>query len=145
VIANGQRYFLTHAANLNRGAKFVNLKHLINDRMLEAFDRISHATRFYYGRYDLKCKSLEHLMNGDFSILEFNGSGAEPNHVYNSGYSLRQAQKEFLMHWKILFQISRYNAKHGIPYWPFLKGWRYLRKGKKHLKLLEEFDSKVLF
>lgn len=145
VIANGQQFFLTHAANLNRGAKFVNLKHLINEKMLEAFDKISHATQFYYGRYDLKCKSIQHLMNGDFIILEFNGSGAEPNHVYNAGYSLRQAQKEFLMHWKILFQISRCNANKGISYWPFFKGWQYLRKGKKHLKLLEEYDSKVLF
>ncbi|HVG15062.1 MAG TPA: hypothetical protein VM935_08880, partial [Chitinophagaceae bacterium] len=145
IIPDGQQYFLAHAANLNRGARFVNLKHLINDKMLEYFDKISHSTHFYYGRYDLKCKSIQHVMNGDFIILEFNGSGAEPNHVYNAGYSLRQAQKEFLMHWKVLFQISRYNARKGINYWPFLKGWHYLRQGKKHLKVLEELDSKVLF
>ncbi len=145
VIADKQKYFLTHAANLNRGAKFINLRHLISDRMLEQFDRISHESQFYYGRYDLKCKSLEGLINGNFIVLEFNGSGAEPNHVYNAGYTLWQAQKEFLMHWKVLFRISRYNAKHKVGYWPFLKGWKFLRKSGQHLKLLEEYDTKILF
>lgn len=145
VLPDQQRYYLTHAANLNRGAKFVNLKHLINERMLEEFDKISHATKFYYGRYDLKCESLSDLMDGKFIILEFNGSGAEPNHVYNTGYSIKEAQKEFLLHWKVLFQISEYNAKNGVRYWPFLKGWNYLRNARKHLQLLEKYDTKVLF
>jgi hypothetical protein len=145
VIADKRRYYLTHAANLNRGAKFVNLRHLINDSMLQYFDTISHDCQFYYGRYDLKCKNLDELMSGNFTILEFNGSGAEPNHVYNAGYTLWQAQKEFLLHWKVLFQISSYNAKQGINYWPFLRGWRFLRKSGRHLKLLEKYDTKILF
>ena len=78
-------------------------------------------------------------------ILEFNGSGAEPNHVYNCGYSLRRAQKEFLMHWEVLYKISRYNHKKGIPYWPFIKGWKFLKEAKSHLKLLEQYDKKILF
>ena len=146
ILPTTQRYYLAHAANLNRGANFVNLNHLINDELTAVFDAISLPTQFYYGRYDLKCHSIEDLRKGkNFLILEFNGSGAEPNHVYNAGYSLWQAQKEFLKHWKVLYKISRYNQQNGISYWPFLKGWKFLKEAKTHLKLLEQYDQKILF
>jgi hypothetical protein len=144
VIAKDEHYILTYAANLNRGATFTNLQHLIDDDLCAVFDAISAPAQFYYGRYDLKCRSIEDLKKGaHFSILEFNGAGAEPNHVYNAGYSLVQANREFLKHWKVLFEISRYNDKHGIPYWPFQKGWQYLKAAKQHLKVLEAYDRKI--
>lgn len=140
-----ERYPLTYAANLNRGARFSNLYHLVDAQLLELFDKLSHATQFYYGRYDIKCSSVEDLKQGkNFSILEFNGSGAEPNHVYNTGYDLLGAQAVFLKHWKVLFQISRYNHRQGIRYWPFLRGWKFTREAKKQLRLLEEWDTKIL-
>ena len=43
----------------------------------------------------------------NYVILEFNGSGAEPNHVYNAGYSLFEAYEEILKHWKALYKISK--------------------------------------
>ena len=142
IIPAGQRFFLTYAANLSRGARFINLKHEIDNRLLKIFDDLSHYTdKFYYGRYDIKCASIKDLKEGrNFSIIEFNGSGAEPNHVYNCGMTLPQAQKEILKHWKVLFEISRYNNAHGTPYWPFRKGWDFLKKAKKHFKTLEAFD-----
>ena len=140
-----QRYPLAYAANLNRGARFISLEHLIDERLLDIFDSLSHATRFYYGRYDIKCRSIEDLKQGrHFSILEFNGSGAEPNHVYNQGASLFSAQAVFLQHWKALYGISRYNYKQGVPYWPFQKGLEFMKESKKHLRLLEALDAKIL-
>ena len=145
VIPNGERYILTYAANLNRGAKFTNLHHLIDDDLLKMFDEISHRADFYYGRYDIKCESVEDLKQGkNFSILEFNGSGAEPNHVYNSGFSLFGAYRVFLFHWKVLYRISTYNKQNGIPYWPFMKGWKFLKEAKKHLSVLEKSDTEIL-
>jgi len=145
IIPKGERYILTYAANLNRGAKFTNLGALIDDELLAIFDKISHRAQFYYGRYDIKCESVEDLKKGkNFTILEFNGSGAEPNHVYNAGYSLFDAYRVFLHHWKVLYRISKYNKEHGIPYWPALKGWRFLRAAKKHLAILEKADTEIL-
>jgi len=145
IIPKGERYILTYAANLNRGAKFTNLEHLIDDDLLKVFDDLSYPTHFYYGRYDIKCRCVEDLKKGEnFSILEFNGAGAEPNHVYNAGYSLLRANREFLKHWKVLFHISRYNHRHGIPYWSFKKGFLFLRDAKKHLKILEQYDREIL-
>ena len=145
VIPAGARYILTYAANLNRGARFTNLQHLIDDDLLAVFDRLSHQTTFYYGRYDIKCASIEDLKRcKNFSILEFNGSGAEPNHVYNTGFTLFQAYKVFLMHWKVLYRISRINARAGHPYWSFTKGWRFLQQSKRHMKVLEALDTQIL-
>jgi hypothetical protein len=136
---------LSYAANLNRGARFIDLSHLIDERLLNVFDGLSHATTFYYGRYDIKCLSIEELKQGrHFSILEFNGSGAEPNHVYNQGMSLFAAQRVFLQHWNALYGISRINYRKGVPYWPFRKGMRFMKESKKHLRLLEVLDSKIL-
>lgn len=145
VIPEGERYILTYAANLNRGARFTNLKNLIDDDLLQVFDQLSYPTQFYYGRYDIKCRSVEDLKKGEhFSILEFNGSGAEPNHVYNAGYSLLQANKEFMRHWKVLFEISRYNHLHGVRYWSYKRGLYFLRGARKHLRVLEKYDREIL-
>ncbi len=145
VLENGERYILTYAANLNRGAKFTSLKHFIDDDLLRIFDHISHHASFYYGRYDIKCQSVEDLKKGkNFSILEFNGSGAEPNHVYNTGKTLFEAYRVFLKHWQVLFEISRYNHRNGVPYWPTMKGWRFMNAAKKHNQLIEKSDSEIL-
>ena len=115
------------------------------DEMLKIFDEISIRTQFYYGRYDIKCQSIEDLRKKqNFTILEFNGSGAEPNHVYHAGYSLFDAYKVFLRHWKVLYEISKYNNQHGVPYWPLIKGWKFLQAAKKNLQLLEEKDKEIL-
>lgn len=144
ILPAGERYLLTYAANLNRGARFSNLQHLIDEKLLQVFDALSHPAQFYYGRYDIKCRSVDDLKQGrHFSILEFNGSGAEPNHVYQTGYSLVAALRVWLRHWKVLYEISKYNAVHGVPYWPFEKGWRFMRQAKKHLRLLEQYDVKI--
>jgi hypothetical protein len=145
VLPAKERYILTYAANLNRGARFTNLQHLIDNDLLAVFDKLSHQTTFYYGRYDIKCASVEDLKKGrNFSILEFNGSGAEPNHVYNSGYTLFQAYRVFLMHWKVLYRISKMNAQQGHPRWPFIKGLRHMQASKRHLKVLEALDTQIL-
>lgn len=144
VLPAGERFILTYAANLNRGARFINLAQHIDDDLLRLFDDLSHRTSFYYGRYDIKCASIEALKQGrNFSILEFNGSGAEPNHVYQQGYSLFAAQKVFLHHWKMLYQISAMNHRQGHKYWTFGRGWRFLKEGKKHLAILEKYDREI--
>lgn len=145
VIGNRERYILTYAANLNRGARFTNLRGFIDEELLTVFDELSHKTNFYYGRYDIKCASIEDLKKGkNYSILEFNGSGAEPNHVYHSGYSLFGAYRVFLMHWKVLYRISKMNHQRGHRYWPLKKGWNYLSAARKHFKVLEEHDTRIL-
>lgn len=145
ILNQGEKFYLTLAANLNRGGNFINLHNEIDEKLHKVFDQLNlYSKHFYYGRYDLKAASLEDLKEGkNFLILEYNGSGAEPNHVYNSGYSLRAAHKEILRHWKILYQISTINHRKGFHRWPLFKGWRFLRQARKHFVALEKVDAIV--
>jgi len=142
VLAKDQHFYLSYAGNHNRGARFINLYHLVDDKLLKVFDDLSHYTgKFYYGRYDIKCNSIEDLKEGrNFSILEFNGCGAEPNHIYDAGISIWQAYREILKHWKVLFEISKHNHENGTPYWSYKKGKDFLKQARKHFKMLEKYD-----
>jgi hypothetical protein len=133
VIPVGERYLLSYAANHNRGARFVDLKHEIDDQLTTLFDGISSTgNEFYYGRYDIMCSNVADLKAGkNFTILEYNGCGAEPNHFYDTGYTLIGAYKEILKHWKALYQISKYNRQHGVAPWSFNRGRKFLAASRK--------------
>lgn len=142
IIPLGEVFYLSYAGNHNRGAHFTNLHNEIDADLHKVFDDLSHFTdKFYYGRYDIKTTSIEDLKKGkNFLILEFNGCGAEPNHIYDCNMSLWKAYGVILHHWKMLYKISRYNHHLGVPYWSFMKGWKYLAEAKRHFKMLEEYD-----
>jgi len=143
VIENGEKYILSYAANHNRGAHFVDLKNEIDQQLVEVFDNISlRIGDFFYGRYDIMCNSIEELKKGkNFSILEYNGCGAEPNHFYDTGYTLGGAYREILLHWKALHQISEYNRSTGIQPWPYKKGIDYLKRTTRHFRVMREADD----
>jgi len=142
VIAKDEIFYLSYAGNHNRGAHFTNLHKEIDEDIQNVFDELSHYTdKFFYGRYDIKTTSIEDLKKGkNFLILEFNGCGAEPNHIYDCGMSIWKAYGVILTHWKALYRISRYNHKNGVPYWSFKKGWDFLKQSREHFKMLEKYD-----
>jgi len=142
VIPGDETFYLSYAGNHNRGAHFTNLHKEIDGSLHKIFDELSHYTdKFFYGRYDIKTTSIEDLKQGkNFLILEFNGCGAEPNHIYDCGMSIWRAYGVILTHWKALYRISRYNHKNGVPYWSFKRGWKYLKQSKEHFKMLEKYD-----
>jgi hypothetical protein len=142
VVPEGEIFYLSYAGNHNRGAHFTNLHKEIDDSLLKVFDGLSHYNgQFYYGRYDIKTTSIEDLKKGkNFSILEFNGCGAEPNHIYDCNMSIGSAYREILKHWKALYRISKYNHENGTHYWSFIKGYKHLKESSRHFKMLEKFD-----
>ena len=145
VLGAEEKYMLSYAANHNRGAKFVDLKEHIDEKLVAIFDTISHEiSDFYYGRYDIMCTSVEDLKaQKNFMILEYNGCGAEPNHFYDTGYTLTGAYKEILKHWKALYQISMYNQQQGILPWSLSKGRKFLQDTNKHYRAMKEVDEKI--
>lgn len=145
VIPAGEKYMLSYAANHNRGAHFIDLKEHIDEQLTTVFDNISlYVDDFYYGRYDIMCNSIEDLKAGkNYSILEFNGCGAEPNHFYDTGYSLPGAYREILKHWKALYSISRYNSERGIKPWPYRKGRKFLKDTYAMYRMMREVDAKM--
>jgi hypothetical protein len=142
VYPEGFKYMLSFTGNHNRGARFINLHKQIDQKLCDVFDKISNeAGQFYYGRYDLKCTSIEDLKEGrNISILEYNGAGAEPNHIYDCGMSYIDALKEVARHWKDLYEIGRINYKKGVPYWSFMQGKRQLDKARSFFSMLRKYD-----
>jgi hypothetical protein len=62
-------------------------------------------------------QSLEELEKGKhFSIVEINGAGSEPTHIYDPSHSLFFAWKELFRHITFMYEISVANHKLGFPY-----------------------------
>jgi hypothetical protein len=75
----------------------------------------------------------------DFSIIELNGAGSEPTHIYDPAHSIFFAWKEIIRHWNILYKISRLNHNfHKLPYMKFGPGIQMLRENTRHFKLVEQ-------
>lgn len=143
IVPKGEIFHLFHAANRNRGAHLVNLHEEADTALLQFFDQLcDHTSAFFYGRYDIKCTSLDDLKQGkNFTILEYNGSGAAPNHVYHRGLTIWEAWREVSRHWKYLSEISRYNHRMGVPYWPLIKGIRFLLAARRQFNFLKKTDA----
>jgi hypothetical protein len=123
VIPTGETVELNLIGNHCLGTKFLNGEHLINEKLSETFDVISkQIDGFYFGRYDLRCASIEDLYEGKIKIMELNGCGAEPAHIYQPGFSLWKALSILFTHWKNMFIISVQNHKRGASYLSFKEG-----------------------
>lgn len=147
ILAPGEKYALSQALNLSRGGKLVSLANQKDERLLNLFDELSHYSgQLFFGRYDIRCNSVEELKEGrNFKILEFNGCGGEPHHVYGDGNSLWKTCSILLDHWKILYKISKHNHLNGYRYWPHLKGASFLNKSVRHIIHLKKLDKSFSF
>ena len=147
IVPQGEKHVLSHALNLSRGGRLVSLDTEKDSNLLKVFDNISHYTKnFYYGRYDIKCQSIEDLKAGrNFSILEFNGAGAEPHHVYGGGFGFLTACAILISHWKTLFCISQKNRNNGVPVWHHDSGKNFISHVRRHMRNLKRLDDKFEF
>ena len=113
----GKEIELVSIGNHCKGTTFLNGNHLITEQLRNQFDMLSKKVDgFFFGRYDLRCASYEALNNGEMKIMELNGAGAEPAHIYHPGFPLSEAYRVLFKHWKVLAQISRANHKRGVKY-----------------------------
>ena len=117
VIVAGEKIELISIGNHCLGTMFLNRNHLISDKLSISFDEISRQVEgFYFGRFDLRTASVEDLENGKVQIMELNGCGAEPAHIYDPGFSLVEAIKVLLRHWRDIYLISVENHRRGVAY-----------------------------
>lgn len=118
ILPMGKTMTLIPIGNHSRGTTFLDANHLITPELTRVFDEISQSIDgFYYGRYDLRCRSVADLYAGKhIRILELNGAGAEPAHIYQPGFSLREAYRVLFHHWRVLYDISRENHRRGVAY-----------------------------
>ena len=102
--------------NHSRGTTFLNGNRFIDEQLNHIFDEICfQMDDIYYGRFDLKCESIEGIKQGKgFKVMEFNGVGSEPAHIYDPAYSKIQAYKDLYQHCKILYEISIQQRQKGV-------------------------------
>lgn len=132
VIPAGKQIELVSIGNHAMGTKFLNGNHLINDQLSSSFDRISkQIDGFYFGRFDVRCASLTDLYEGRVKVMELNGCGAEPAHIYDPGFGLFKAVGVLFRHWKTIFEIARENHQAGTRYLSYREGLAFYRAFKK--------------
>lgn len=133
VLAEGEELELEPIGNHVRGTKFLDGSYLIDNQLNQVFHQItSQLNGVYYCRYDLKCTSAEDLKQGkNIRIVEVNGVGAEPAHIYDPNYKIVQAWKDIFRLWKAIYIIARHNHNQGVPYMTtreVLNQWKLIKK-----------------
>lgn len=138
VLPEGQAFRIAFTGSHSRGTIFKNGNQYITEKMRERFDEITkEIPEFYFGRIDVRFKSMEDLETGDnMRILEINGATGEVTHVWDSKNTLWSAYKDLAHQYKLLYQIGAKNRKRGFKpdsLWSLLKEYRdYKRLAAKY-------------
>lgn len=139
VLSKGEELVLVPYGNHARGAKFIDITHLANENLLQTIDKVcKQIDGFYFGRLDIRYNSWEELKQGkNFSIIELNGAGSEPTHIYDPRHSIFFAWKEIVRHLNILAKISSMNKRRQrISYMKFLKGLQMFKENKSYVRMI---------
>ncbi len=132
VLPRGQICPLELVGNHNRGTRFIDANYLVDKELLKVFDELSHQMQgFYFGRFDIRAESWEALRDRrEFKIIEVNGVGGEPTHIYDSSNSLPKAWLALCRSWQIAAKIAGINFSRGVnrPGFVYAKGlWQSYR------------------
>lgn len=131
IIARNSQVELVSIGNHCLGTMFLNANHLITNRLSDAFDSISNTIEgFYFGRFDLRTASIADLQEGRVMIMELNGCGAEPAHIYQPGFPLAEALRVLFRHWSDIYRVSIENHRRGAQYISFREARMIYRKFK---------------
>ncbi|HLN95752.1 MAG TPA: hypothetical protein VK183_08950 [Flavobacterium sp.] len=141
VLPAGKKKVVVPYGNHCRGAKFTDVSHWKTPELEAAIDAVcSKVDGFYFGRMDLMYHSLEALQKGrQFQLVELNGAGSEPTHIYDPRHSLFFAWKELSRHIGHMYRISVENHRKGVPYLTHREGMVEYREHNHRNRLLAEF------
>lgn len=144
VLKKGEEITLVPFGNHARGAKFIDVTKWADEELQQSIDYFcKQIPGFYYGRMDIRYNTLDELKQGkNFSIIELNGAGSEPTHIYDPQHSIFFAWKEILRHYRLLFIISEINNKAGFQHMRFSEGLRMIKENGKIVKQLSQFISR---
>ena len=140
VLKEGENEVLVPYGNHVRGSLFLDSTYKRNKEIETVIDNACKSINgFYYGRLDVRFNSFEDLANNaNWSIIELNGAGSEPTHMYDPKHSLFFAWKEIVRHWRILYKISLQNKRKGFPFLSYKEGMAMFRMNNLYVKQLSE-------
>lgn len=125
---------LSSIGNHCKGTIFLDYNHLINEQMISTFEDFTKKFKgVFFCRYDLKCKSEKDLYTGkNIKIVEVNGVGAEPAHIYDPKNNIINAWKDLGKHWKIIYKISKQNQALGCKNLNFVEANKAFSKYRNY-------------
>ena len=125
----GKKINLVPFGNHARGAKFIDDSHLISQQLIDTIDSVcQEIPEFYFGRLDIMYQSWADLEAGNhFAIVEVNGAGSEPTHIYDPKNTLFFAWCELARHFSMMYNICSLNHKRGVSYLSFREGMEQIR------------------
>ncbi|MFY8020471.1 MAG: D-alanine--D-alanine ligase [Bacteroidia bacterium] len=127
--SKNQSLVLSRMGNHCKGSRFEDISYKISPTLSKMVDQYCQQIEgFYYGRFDIKYNNWEEFESGkSFKVIELNGAGAEPTHIYDSKHSYFFALKEMAKHWRMMSEIAVLNKKNGHAYIPFKEGIKLLK------------------
>jgi hypothetical protein len=141
VLQKDEQKNLVPYGNHARGAKFIDVSHWADEAFTKTYDTIfKQIPEFYFGRLDIMYSNAEDLKAGiNFSIVELNGAGSEPTHIYDPKHSIFFAWREIARHFKLLYFISIKNHKKGFKYLTVKEGMQMFKENTAVMKNLDKF------
>lgn len=127
---------LVFSGSHSKGAIFRNGNAWITEEMRRRFDAIADDIgEFHFGRFDVRFSDFEALRRGEgFSIIEYNGAGAEATHIWDGRTGLLEAWRSLFAQFSILFRIGAANRRRGFR----PEGWGAFFARWQREKLLTE-------
>jgi hypothetical protein len=140
VIPRGERHRIVSLGNHVRGATFEDGSSHITPALEQVFDTIAQEVPgFFVGRFDVRYESLEALRRGeDFTIVEYNGAGGEPTHIWDPRTSVVETYAGLLAHLKYLYEIGAENRARGARPMSLRD---LLRRYRDELRLLKSYPD----
>ena len=145
ILAKGEELILAPYGNHARGSKFLDWTHKTDEALINSMDIICRQIQgFYFGRLDIMYDNWDDLRKGiNFHIIELNGAGSDPTHMYDPKHSILFAWKEIVKHWIILYRISQQNHAKGHAYMSLKDGQEMFRLNKLLVKELDAMAKKL--
>ena len=115
VLGIGERFRLVFSGNHARGTIFRNGTLLVTEALRARIDEIAQDIKgFHFGRFDIRFADFGAFLDGrDFTVLEFNGAGAEQTHMWDSTHRLRDAYRIMFDQYGTLWNVAAANRRRG--------------------------------
>ncbi|MBK7763771.1 MAG: D-alanine--D-alanine ligase [Bacteroidetes bacterium] len=139
ILPKDEKFILVPYGSHTRGSKFTDISYQSNPQLVQTINSIcTQIQGFYFGRLDIRYANFDELSIGkNFSIIEVNGAGSEPTHIYDPKHSLLFAWKEIIRHWKLLYKISAMNHAKGYPYLNYKQGMEMIKANAERGEVLK--------
>lgn len=134
ILPAGEKLQLVFTGNHAQGAIFWDRNRDLTPELADRFRELGDSLDgVYYARIDVRYRDYETFLKGqDFLIVELNGAGAEPIHMYDPHRKLSETYAILRWWLNTLFEIGRQNLRRGsdtmITLRQFLRDMRAVRK-----------------